>query len=165
MTERRTALEPYLGKRMTFIAIFDRFGECFEDDRGQTLLVQSLSFESGEAICSHTWIQQAESFLPLDVRKGETAKFSAVVLSYKKRMPLVQEDGTCLVVEYGLYRPTGIQLIERLRDTAQCIQLDAQANPPPATRRKNLAIIQDIISLAHEVGGMDELRKMMEFLD
>jgi hypothetical protein len=166
MIERRIALEPYYGKRTTFRAIFDRFGECFDDDRGQTLLVQSLALDGGEEICSHTWIQQAENFLALDVRKGETVKFTAAVLSYKKRLPLVQEDGTSVVVEYGLYRPTGIQLIDRLPATPQPYQIDTpDPTPPPATRRKNLAIIQDIIVLADEVGGMHELRKIMAFLD
>ncbi len=51
--------------------------------------------------------------MPLDARKGERVQFDAYVGQYKKWLPQVGPEGTNHRMEYGLYTPTAIKLIER----------------------------------------------------
>ncbi len=165
MTDERYLLEPYSGKRRIFTGVFDRYGDCFDGDRGQTLLIQGIELD-GEEVCSHCWVQQAENFWPLDVKKGERVQFTAVVLPYKKRSPLVQQDGTYGIIDYGLYRPTAIHLIERVHKETASPQREAAgaSSDHKQACRKKLAIVQDVQALVDEVGGVDELRKLIDFL-
>src|SRR5579859_8235290 len=97
----REALAQYHGKRIKVTGIFDRFG-CEGEASGQTVLIQDLHTD-GTPLCDHCWVQKAENFLPLDLKRGDLGQFIAAVLSYKKQLRFVQEDGTSYRVEYSLY--------------------------------------------------------------
>jgi hypothetical protein len=166
MEAERESLAPYCGKRICVTAVFDRFGGTFSGKRGQTLLVQAVELaEDGSLLCGHTWIQQADNFVPLGAKKGERVKFDAMVMSYKKRLPLVQSDGTYMVLEYGLSLPTKIELIDRKNEPKPAPAPPPLPEAPQKKGRQKLEILQDLAALAKEAGGPAELRTMLAYLE
>lgn len=170
----RDYLKPYTGQRLAFSGVFDRFGNAFPDNRGQTVLLQNIQMD-GTPVCDHCWVQQAENFVPADPMKGETIRFLAVVMPYRKLVPPGQHGGTySYQSDYSLYRPTSVVLPERMAEPypepGPEVALDAIAPAPalplqkPVARRR-LDIIRDVQMLANELGGVTELRKVIDVLD
>jgi hypothetical protein len=113
-------------------------------------------------------------------------QFTAVVHSYKKWLPLVKEDGTNYEICYGLQLPNGIILLDRPEEKTRCEatgpylllpnlkgkEAALEANtvvppPPPAPRPKAKTRFENVTKvqgLADELGGYDELQRLLDFL-
>lgn len=111
----RDELADYRGKRITVIGCFDHFGHRVERDGRKvvTALFQGIEMSDGEFLCPHCHIQFADNMRAYDLQHGERVQFLAIVMSYKRRLPVCNKTGTMYEIDYALYHPTGIKPLNR----------------------------------------------------
>ncbi len=83
----RHNLKAIVGETREFCAIVSNFGVCEDSPQKQTILLKSLRFATDYPVIEdHVWIQISSApELKKFNRIGETIKFTAKVIAYKKQ--------------------------------------------------------------------------------
>jgi hypothetical protein len=181
----RQALEQWQGKREKFKAIFDKPNYLsHKDERGLTTLVQGLvHVDSGTYISNHLWVQRSESFQVAGCKFGDEIEFLAVVMSYRKKLPLVGKNDVGHVFDWGLSKPTAVKILtprqeeKKPEDKIEMVEmpplplpeLDPNKSPetPPA-EDCDVDVLADLAlvkSTAKQVGGFARLKRLIGVLE
>ena len=153
----REYLIPFHGRRITVQGIFARF---IKHSDIQTALFQALE-HNGEFLCSHSYVQHADTMLAYDLVFGEKVQFSATVIQYKKKT----FGGYSL--DYSLTHPTSVITLDRKVVLPSLILEGEQEDfireeAQPKLSRTDLA--GELERLAMEAGGYEQLQAALDFL-
>jgi hypothetical protein len=107
----RENLAKYHGQKITVAGYFDRFVTVtYQGKPVTTALFRSVRLaDTGEPLADHNHINNARSLTGHNIQRGECVHFDAVVLDYLK----TDQKSGFKDVEYGLYHPTKIRLVDR----------------------------------------------------
>lgn len=113
--EPRTYLEQFRGTVIQVEGVFDHFGRRAGGDGGRihTALFQDLTHEAN-VICAHMHVQNTENLIAYSPRRGDRIRFQGLVMSYRRRLALVREDGTGYVTDWCLWDPRNISVLNRV---------------------------------------------------
>jgi hypothetical protein len=187
MASYRMDLEEYRGKRIIVTGVFDKFGNRYDHCGREvtTALIQAVEMD-GRPIASHCHVQFADNFCPLDMTKGDRVSFEAIVMQYKRRLAVTNEDGLLVEADYGLYHPSKIRLLDRempsykamlrpdeIEEMEEQVEVEdkvedvpafptqQETTPPPADPLAKLAAVKQF---AVDMGGWDSLQRMIDLL-
>ncbi len=151
----RENMKPFYGRRITVQGVFGHYGKY---NQVKTALFQALEHD-GEFLCSHTYVQHADTMIAYDLRFGERVQFSAWVIQYRK-------NGKCgSVIDYGLTHPMSVKTLDRKVVLPSLIVDDEDLiwkSPQARMNRTDLATALE--KLAFDAGGYEQIQAALNFL-
>lgn len=110
----REALGNIKGKRLRFIAEFERFGSkrAYKGPPIVTLLFVDIRDKAGVRYTDHLWFSMNKTFEKLDLKPGDLISFDARVRSYVKGYRGRRDDEYSAPVstDYKLSHPTNVTM-------------------------------------------------------
>lgn len=168
----KESLEPFKNKRIKVNGVFDKF-TLVQRAHGKvvTALLQNIHLaDTGELVADHCYVQDAETLQAADPHKGELVECQCMVMQYKRRLKTTNVDGVMAEMDFGLYRPTAIELPERYESTPIGVtelpfrtRVASQATAVPDTSADWLGALKQLKQLG-DLFGYDELIEMIQTL-
>ena len=177
----RKEMERYYGKR---IAVVGTFKKVLHKSGKAVALFEALE-SGGEFLCSHTYVQCAETMEAYGFNRDERIQFDALVVSYRKFNP----ERNAKENDFGLSRPAAIRSLDREielpslspkqeapkapKQEAEPVKQETTKKAPvqeadsakrESPRLTRAALVGEVMRLADAAGGLDRLREVIGFL-
>src|SRR5262245_15763307 len=121
---KRQALEPFLDARVIVRGVFDRTTELTTKmGTIPCVLLQDAEFEKeGKTYdLGHLYVQNAQALRNMrddgELKFGDRIECICRVHSYRKRLPIVNQQGLMMVTSYGVSWPQNVKVISQATET------------------------------------------------